>query len=172
MTAGARGGDAEVAELCAVRAGEEEYLVDLRRVREIVAPLPVTPVPRSPEFIDGVCHLRGEVVPVVDLRKRLGVEVRPFGRRARFVLVRVAGQVLALAVDAVTEVLRVPLREIRPAAGLGGDGPRFFLGVCAAAARRGPGRLRLLLNVKALLEPAAPVAARAELRRVGEAGGP
>jgi purine-binding chemotaxis protein CheW len=172
VTPGGKAGEAAVAELCAVRVGEEEYLIDLRRVREIVTPLPVTPVPRSPEFVDGVCHLRGEIVPVVDVRKRLGVEARPLGRRARFVLVRVAGQVLALAVDAVTEVLRVPRGEIRPAAGLGGAGPRFFLGVCAAAARRGPGRLRLLLNVKALLEPEAPAAARAERERVGEAGGP
>ncbi len=161
-------GEAPV-ELCAVVAGDEEFVIDLRRVREIVAPLPVTPVPRAPDFVEGVASLRGEVVPVVDVRRRLGLPVQPPGRRTRFVLVHVAGQVLALVVDAVTEVLRVPPGEIRPAAGLSrASGPRFFLGVCGAG-RRAEGKLRLLLNVKALLEPDAPAAARAERERVGEA---
>lgn len=160
-------------ELCAIAAGEEEYVIDLRRVREIVPPVPVTAVPRAPPFVEGVAHLRGAVVPVIDVRKRLGVSPRPDDRHTRFLLVTVGRRVLALVVDAVLEVVRVPRSHIRPAAGLTGEaGPRLFLGVCGAAgSRRGPGRLRLLLNVKALLEPFAPEAAEAR-RRAGAEGEP
>jgi purine-binding chemotaxis protein CheW len=158
-------------ELCAFAAGDEEYLIDLRRVREIVPPVPVTSVPRAPGFVEGVAHLRGAVVPVVDVRKRLGVRPREPGRLARFLVVEVAGQTLALLVDAVIEVVRVPRSELRPTGGLTGrSGPRLFLGVCrATGSRRGPGRLRLLLDVKGLLEPLAPGAAEAERLRAREA---
>jgi purine-binding chemotaxis protein CheW len=167
-------GQDPMAELCAFAAGDEEYLIDLRRVRQIVLPLPVTAVPRAPGFVEGVAHLRGAVVPVVDVRKRLGVAPWADGRRTRFLLVDVGGQPLALIVDAVLEVVRLPRSQIRPATGLTGTaGPHLFLGVCdAAGPRKGTGRLRLLLNVKALLDPSAPdpVPSRHD-RAAGEEGG-
>jgi len=158
-----------VVELCAVAAGEEEYLIDLRRVREILPPVPVTAVPRSPPFVEGVARLRGAVVPVVDVRKRLGVAPRSDARRTRYLLVSVGRQAVALVVDAVVEVVRVPRSQIRPAGGLsGGAGPHLFLGVCdGGGSRRSPGRVRLLLNVKALLEPSAPEAGHGERRTGG-----
>jgi purine-binding chemotaxis protein CheW len=158
-------------QLCSFRIGGEDYAVDLMRVREIIHPLPITPVPRAPASVEGVVRLRGEVVPVLDVRKRLGVAASPPSRRTRFLIVNVARRRIGLVVDEVCEVLRLPRRELRPAPPLGEDGaPRFFLGVCGgegAPARRraGAGRLRLLLNVKALLDPAVPgeaVAARAQ----------
>ena len=163
-------------ELCVFRVGEEEYAIDLRRIREILQPLPVTPVPRAPEFIEGVMDLRGEVVPVVDVRERLGLALRPVGDKAKLLVVNVAGRVLALRVDAVLEVVRLPRSGIGPPPPLLlAGGPRLFLGVCRGREQR-PGarhgglrptsqRLRLLLNVKALLEPGAPSLAAAARRR-------
>lgn len=154
-------GDALV-ELCAFAAGIEEYVIDLGRVLEIVTPVPVTAVPRAPECIEGVADLRGRVVPVVDVRKRLGVAPRPDQRRNRFLVVKIGRREVALVVDAVAEVVRTPRSGVHPATGLtASGGPRLFLGVCGAG-RWGGGGLRLLLNVKALLEPGAPAAARAE----------
>jgi len=153
-------------ELCAVAAGDEEYLLDLKRVREIVAPVGITPVPRAPPFIEGVASVRGGVVPVVDLRRRLGVEPAADGRRVRFLLLQVGRHRIALVVDAVVEVVRLLRSELRPATGLSGRaGSHLFLGVCGAGRRAG-GRLRLLLNVKALLDPSAPWSAAEERRRV------
>ncbi len=143
-----------VVELCAFRVGEEEYVVDLRRVREVVPPLPVRPVPRAPEAVEGVVDLRGEVIPVVDVRRRFGLPAAPPTRRARLLVTRLEGRVLALLVDAVLEVMRIPRSAIRPAPSLpGSGGPRLFLGACGGP---GTGRLRLLLNVKALTEPIGP----------------
>jgi purine-binding chemotaxis protein CheW len=158
---GRLGGDEDLVELCAFAAGEEEYVIDLKRVKEIVTPVPITPVPRAPECIEGVANLRGRVVAVVDARKRLGVAPRADGRRTRFLVLKVGRQELALVVDAVAEVVRVRRGEVRAATGLSaGSGPRFFLGVCGAG-RYGSGRLRLLLNVKALLDPSQPGEAEA-----------
>jgi purine-binding chemotaxis protein CheW len=106
----------------------------------------------------------------VDVRKRLGLGPAAPSRRSRFLIVNVAGRRIGLLVDEVTEVLRLPRREIRPAPALVGEGgPRFFLGVCGGEGavhpgrRAGPGtaRIRLLMNVKALLDPSVPGEAEA-----------
>ncbi len=158
-----RAPDAPLVQLCTFRIGGEDYAVDIMRVREIIHPLPITPVPRAPASVEGVVRLRGEVIPVLDVRKRLGLPASAPTRRTRFLVVNVARRRIGLVVDEVCEVIRVPREEIRAAPPLGDDrGPRFFLGVCggegvsARGRRSGPGRLRLLMNVKALLDPAVP----------------
>ncbi len=146
-------------QLCTFRIGGEDYALDIMRVREIIQPLPITPVPRAPAFVEGVIRLRGDVIPVLDVRKRLGVPATPPTRKSRFLIVNVAGRRIGLVVDEVREVLRIPRSDIRAAPSLGAPGaPRFFLGVCGGdgAAGRGAAALRLLLNVKALLDPAVP----------------
>jgi purine-binding chemotaxis protein CheW len=161
------GGDDEgLAQLCTFRVGGEDYAIDIMRVREIIPPAPVTPVPRSPSFVEGVVRLRGDVIPVLDVRRRLGLKVTPPTRKTKYLIVNVAGRRLGLVVDEVTEVLRIPRSHLRPPPALvEGGGTRLFLGVCGgeggatATGRRshgGAGRLRLLLNVKALLDPVAP----------------
>ena len=171
-------GDEGLAQLCTFRVGGEDYALDIMRVREIITPLPVTPVPRAPSFVEGVVRLRGDVIPVLDVRKRLGLPAAPPTRKTRVLIVSVAGRRLGLVVDEVAEVLRLPRTAIRPAPALvGGGGRHFFLGVCggeseaAAGGRRGQAgvsRLRLLMNVKALLDPIAPGEAE-ELRSEAEA---
>lgn len=170
-------------ELCTFRIGGEDYAVDIMRVREIINPLPVTPVPRAPTFVEGVVRLRSEVIPVVDVRKRFGLPATPATRKTRYVVVRIGGRRIALVVDEVTEVVRLERSEIRPAPSFAEErGPRFFLGVCGgeaapvraggAAGRRGSGRLRLLLNVRALLEteqPGEAAVARAQAEAVKDA---
>ena len=170
-------GDDDLVQLCTFRIGGEDYAVDIMRVREIIPPRPITPVPRAPAFLEGVIRLRGEVIPVLDVRKRLGVPPAADARRARFLVANVAGRRIALVVDEVCEVLRLPRREIRATPALGDDGaPRFFLGVCGGEGaqpgrRGGAGRLRLLLNVKALLDRAVPGEAQAARAQASGARG-
>jgi purine-binding chemotaxis protein CheW len=137
--------------LCAFAVGEQEYVLDVMRIRAIVRPPPVTGVPLTPDGVEGMVELRGEVVPVVDLRKRLSAPVIPLGPKARMLVVVVDGREVALLVDRVLEVMRIPRSAIRAAPPLlRRDGPRFYLGVCEAVVR-GTTRLRLLLNLHALL---------------------
>ena len=157
----------EGVQLCTFRVGGEDYALDVMRVREIIHPLPVTPVPRAPPFVEGVTRLRGDVLPVVDVRKRFGLPAHPPTPRTRFLVVLVGRRRIVLVVDEVCEVLRLRRGDIRPAPSLVAlDAPRFFLGACGGHERRGgASRLRLLLDVKALLEPVAgdeAAAARAQ----------
>jgi len=154
--------DDAIVQLCAFVVGGEEYVVDIMRIKEIIPPLKITSVPHAPEFIEGVINLRGTIVPVVDLRRRLGLPQERPTKKTKYVICTVGGRRVGLVVDGVTEVLRIPRSAIRRTPRmLQTGGPRFFAGVCGP-----PDRLKLLLNVKALLEarglvPAAEVRARA-----------
>lgn len=141
-----------VVPLCAFAVGEQEYVVDVMRIRSIVRPLPISRVPHAPHWVEGMIELRGAVVPVVDLRKRLGAPAPTPGPKARMLICAVGGREVALLVDRVLEVMRIARGSIRAAPPLlRRDGPRFYLGVVEAQVR-GESRLRLLLNLRALLD--------------------
>ncbi len=135
-----------------------EYVVDVMRIRSIVRPMPVTYVPEAPPFVEGVIDLRGVPIPVVDLRRRFGLATIERGPKARMVIARVEGRDVALLVDRVVEVMRIPpagITEVPPLLNRAVGGLPAFLGVCEGGS---PARLRLLLNVKALLGSEAAVA--------------
>jgi len=93
----------------------EEYGVDVRMVQEIIRLTEITQVPRAPEFIKGVINLRGRIIPVVDLKRKLNLgQVEP-GRHARIVVVKLKDRLLGLLVDGASQVLRVPVATIDPA---------------------------------------------------------
>ena len=151
------GDGSEIVQLCAFAVGAQEYVLDVMRIRSIVRPLPVTAVAHAPAFVEGMVELRGEVVPVVDLRKRLGAPAVAPGPKARMLVCLVEGREVALLVDQVLEVMRIPRSAIRAAPPLlATTGPRFYLGVCDAVTRGEP-RLRLLLNLKPLVESSTAV---------------
>ena len=94
------------------------YALPVERVREIVRVRPITPVPRVPADVRGVISLRGEIVQVVDLRRRLGLELLAATRSSRIVVVHAGDdRVAGLLVDAVREVVSVPDEAVRPALG-------------------------------------------------------
>ena len=98
------------------------YALPVECVREIVRIRPITPVPRMPEDVRGVISLRGEIVQVLDLRRRLGLERVEAGRRSRVIVVHGGdGRVAGLLVDAVTEVLSVENDALCPASGEAGS---------------------------------------------------
>lgn len=91
------------------------YAVPVERVREIVRIRPITPVPRVPAEVLGVISLRGEIVEVLDLRRRLGLEPIAARRSTRIIVVSSeTGKVAGILVDAVQEVLRIPEDAINP----------------------------------------------------------
>jgi purine-binding chemotaxis protein CheW len=127
----------------------EEYAVELERIREIVRVPQITEVPRAPADISGVMSLRGEVMPVFDLRKRLRLPAgeAPSTKRARVVVVDVGDGPEGILVDAVDQVVRLRPSTIEPPPpGLGGLESECLCGI---------GRLRdrmfVLLNLPAVL---------------------
>ena len=92
----------------------ESYGVDIGDVREIIRMQIITKVPGAPPYVEGVINLRGQVIPVVDLRKRLELIVGEQTNESRIVWVTISGQDVGVIVDAVTEVLRIPISSIEP----------------------------------------------------------
>jgi purine-binding chemotaxis protein CheW len=110
--------DSEVRrELLAFELDGDPYALPVERVREIVRMRAVTPMPRVPEAVLGVIALRGEVIQVIDLRRRLGMPSAEPTRRSRIVVLHGEdGCVAGLLVDAVSEVLRLPEADIAASA--------------------------------------------------------
>lgn len=142
-------------QLCVLEVGAESYVIDLKRVDEILPAQTPTPVPKAPGFLEGVVKLRGEIVPVVDVRKRLGVTPKAAAstdrrqkRRERLVVCRLGRRRVGFLVDAVTRVVRVERSELKPAplTAMPGRTPHV-LGVCGE-----PGQLKLMLDLLSLVE--------------------
>ena len=150
-------------QLCVFFVGSEEYAVDIMRVEEILQPQRLTPIRGAPPFLEGVIRLRGSIIPVVDLRKRLLGQGEPVNTpKTRLLVCWLGRKRVAFTVDRVTEVLRLRRSDIKPAPALGSVGPApFVVGVYGepeattrekrSTQERGSERLRLLLDVKALL---------------------
>jgi len=87
--------------------GDEEFGVDISQVREIVRLVQITYLPKAPTFIEGVVNLRGQVLAVIDLSKRLGVSSKERGENTRIIVVEVGENTVGMLVDSVSEVLRL-----------------------------------------------------------------
>lgn len=98
--------------------GREAYGVDIAKVHEIIRMQTITTVPRAPQFVEGVINLRGKVIPVVDLRRRLGQPAAEATRATRIVVVDIGVHTVGMIVDAVSEVLRVPAGAVEPPSSL------------------------------------------------------
>jgi purine-binding chemotaxis protein CheW len=95
--------------------GDEEFGADILMVQEIIRMQPITRVPNAPHFVEGVINLRGKVIPIVDLRKRLNIGKTEDTRRTRIIVVDVEGKITGFIVDSVSQVLRIPTNTIEPA---------------------------------------------------------
>jgi purine-binding chemotaxis protein CheW len=110
--------------------GDVEYAVHIARVKEITNPLGVVPLPYPPRSIVGVADFRGEVIPVVDLRARFGLPVTTVTRKTKWIVVDLSSRLVALVVDAVSEVFGTAGAQLRPPPSFGlGDDLRGIIGV-------------------------------------------
>ena len=136
-------------ELLAFDLGKETYALDILRLRGIVTRRPATEVPRAPDYLLGIVSLRGQIVPLIDLRLRLGLPATPPTRATRILVVDQAGESFGLLVDSVRQVVRLrdDEMETRPPA-LAGRESEFIAGI----ARPRQGGMLILLGVDAVLK--------------------
>jgi purine-binding chemotaxis protein CheW len=92
----------------------EEYGVDVRLVQEIRRVSEITTVPRAPDFIKGVINLRGRIIPVIDLKRKLGLGDVVVTKLSRIVVVTLKGRLIGLLVDGASQVLKVPVSLVEP----------------------------------------------------------
>ncbi len=94
--------------------GDEEFAVPILSVQEINRMMQITRVPQSPDFVEGVINLRGKIIPVIDLRKRFGLQAAEQSADSRIIVVEVASRVIGFTVDQVNEVLRISPEIVEP----------------------------------------------------------
>ncbi len=133
-------------EMLSFLLGSEEYVVPVERVREVLTPKEITPVPHTADYLVGVCSLRGTVMPVVDLNRRLGLAASARDEKSRIIVVSLGqDDQVGLFVDRVRGVVRFPLSSVRPAPETvaQGTGAEFLKGIA-----RKDDRLYILLDVE------------------------
>ena len=160
----------EMAQMVAFFVGDGEYALDIMRIKEIINPLTVTAVPKAPAFIEGVVELRGAILPVVDLRKRFDLPATAPARGTKYLIVSISvsgihlgtasveptpaspapmngrRMIVGLIVDGVSEPLRVPRTEVRPAPPLTQGATAYFSGMV-----HHQGRILMVLDLDAIL---------------------
>lgn len=139
--------DGRTFQVVSFRLGAEEYGVDIMIVQEIILLGVVTQVPEVPEYVLGVINLRGNVIPILNLRRRFGMPDEAATDATRIMVINLAGRTVGVVVDGVSEVLRLQRDDIAPTPNsLHAAGKDYVQGL----ARRGE-RLLILLDMQRLL---------------------
>ena len=140
-------GGADLKQFIGFMVGGEEYGLELLRVREVIRVREITWLPRAPSFVKGVINLRGDVIPIIDLRDKFGLPSRPADADTRIVVVDVERRLIGMVVDSASQVVRIPPTQIDPPPlQLGGLPQEYIAGVGKLDER-----LVTLVNVDRLL---------------------
>ncbi|HUJ68691.1 MAG TPA: chemotaxis protein CheW [Syntrophorhabdales bacterium] len=133
-------------QLVTFHLADEEFGIDIKMVQEINRMINITKMPGTPAHVEGVVNLRGKVIPVVSLRKKLGFQEIERDKATRIMVVEIEGNILGFIVDSVSEVLRIDDAKIEPAPTLTGTTDSGHIeGVINLA-----DRILMLLDLKAL----------------------
>ncbi len=130
---------------------EEEYGIGILKVKEIIGMMPVTSVPRTPDFVKGVINLRGKVIPVVDLRLKFSMKSIEYTDRTCIIVVEIdsdeATVLIGIVVDAVSEVLNIKESEIEETPQFGTSlNTEYILGMAKME-----GGVKILLDIDRVL---------------------
>ncbi len=140
----------ELIQLVSFSLDNEEYGVDVLKVREIIRMPVITRVPNTPHYVHGVINLRGKVIPIISMRGRFGLASVGHDKRTRIMVMDVSGELMGFVVDAVSEVIRVSSSEIQPSPAVmtSGIDQECISGVINQAER-----LLVLLNLENMFSP-------------------
>jgi purine-binding chemotaxis protein CheW len=128
----------EPIQLVSFMLADEEYGVEVLKVREIIRMPTITRMPNMPQHVEGIINLRGTVIPIISLRKRFGLTETENSNQTRIIIMDVVGSLSGFIVDAVSEVVRIHRNDIQPPPALvhsGDIGQEFITGVINHAER-------------------------------------
>ena len=129
------------------RLGSEEYGIDILRVQEIRSYEQPTRIANAPAFLKGVVNLRGVIVPIIDLRLRLGCDSAEYNHFTVVIVLSVRGRVVGAVVDSVSDVMALSGDAIRPAPGLNASIDTSFITGIGSVAER----MLILMDIEALM---------------------
>ena len=128
----------ELIQLVSFMLADEEYGVEVLKVREIIRMPTITKMPNVPQHVEGIINLRGKVIPIISMRRRFNLMENEHNHQTRIIIMDVCGALTGFIVDAVSEVIRVHSSEIQPPPSMilsGGIGQEFITGVFNHAER-------------------------------------
>ena len=127
--------------------GREEYGIEILRVQEIIGMMPITGVPGTPEHLQGIINLRGQIIPVIDLRRKLGMESMDQTPETCIIVVNVQNVAVGIIVDRVSEVLNIAAEDMESTPSFGKDvNTDFILGI-----GKFQSRVKILLDIDRVL---------------------
>lgn len=123
----------ELIQLVSFMLAEEEYGVEVLKVREIIRLTTITKMPNVPQHVEGIINLRGKVIPIISMRRRFNLMESEDSSQTRIIIMDVCGTLTGFIVDSVSEVIRIHSSEIQPPPSMtmsgGGIGQEFITGV-------------------------------------------
>jgi purine-binding chemotaxis protein CheW len=147
-------GSAHAGEFLTFRLGAEEYGIDILRVQEIRSYEQPTRIANVPEFIKGVVNLRGVIVPIVDLRLKLGCPSAEYNTFTVVVVLNVRGRVVGAVVDSVSDVLELQKDQVKPAPSLHSSVDSSFITGIGTVKNGEAERMLILMDIEALMSSA------------------
>ena len=152
--AGAPVRSARTGEYLTFRLGGEEYGIDILRVQEIRSYEPPTRIANAPAFIKGVVNLRGVIVPIVDLRLKLGCESAEYNGFTVVIVLNVRGRMVGAVVDSVSDVLELGADHIKPAPELASGIDSGFITGIGSVKNGDAERMLILMDIEGLMSAA------------------
>ncbi|MDY0300084.1 MAG: chemotaxis protein CheW [Trichlorobacter sp.] len=129
---------------------DEEYGVNVLKVREIIRMPIITRVPNTPHYVQGVINLRGKVIPIIGMRARFGLNAAIHDNHTRIMVMDVSGELMGFVVDSVSEVIRISANEIQPSPAVVSSS---IDQECISGVINQPDRLLVLLNLENMFTP-------------------
>lgn len=102
----------QIKQYIVIKLGKEQYGINIQNVQNIVRMMKITRVPKAPYFINGVINLRGEIIPVMSIRKKFNLDIDEYNNATRIIIVTLDGSDMGIIVDEVREVIELPEENI------------------------------------------------------------
>jgi purine-binding chemotaxis protein CheW len=129
----------------------EDYGVDIYNVQRLIQIPEITPVPRAPDFVAGVIEVRGDIIPVINLKTRFGFEKTDVEKSGRIVITEIGEQIVGFLVDAISEVTRLSEDDIEPPSSVVKSVDTQFISGVGKQKKDDRSRLIIILDVQKLL---------------------
>ena len=139
--------EGKILQLVTFKLGDEEFGVDILRVQEINKMMNITKIPNAPEFVEGVINLRGEIIPVIELRKRFNLPSITDTENTRIIIIRIEDVIVGLIVDEVVEVVMLDDDDIESLANFSNDFSMDYI----SGAGKVDGRIVTILKLEKLI---------------------
>lgn len=123
-----------------------DFGIDIGLVQEIIEILPVSPIPNALDFCSGIINIRGTIVPVLDMRRKLGFVAKEYDDRACIIVVLLEEELVGAIVDSVQDVIHISAQELLESPAMGGGEKGYYTDKIASI----DGKIRQILNVNAV----------------------